>query len=271
MTRTSFFTEAERDLSQCFVEQGYVIVDADDPGELKRIRHRAAQLAAEYLQHATPIDSGTYLNQIHRHVTATTLNGLRLHVINGLNNEPWIRTSYFALARRALEMLVGNELAMQRRVNLSIQLPQDNSSLLPIHADVWDGDSPYEVVVWVPLVDCHDTKAMYLVGPNAQGDLESTFKTLGDKTAEDLYQAFRDKAPFIPVRYGQVMVFSQTLMHGNRVNLEDETRWSMNVRFKSALSPYADKRLGEFFEPITLRAATQVGLNYRPLEGFEDD
>ena len=45
----------------------------------------------------------------------------------------------------------------------------------------------------------------------------------------------------------------------------------MNVRFKSALSPYADKRLGEFFEPITIRAATTVGMNYQFIEGFDDE
>lgn len=271
MSQASFFTESEQHLAQRFLEHGYVIVDVDDRDELDRIQSHAAQLAAAYLQHTAPPDPRTYLDQIHRHVTAQTLNGLRLHVINGLNGEPWMRPSYFAVARRALETLVGNELAMQRRVNLSIQLPQDSSSLLPIHADVWDGDSPYEVVVWIPLVDCYDTKAMYLVSPSGQDNLDDTFKGLSNKSAEDLYQAFKDKAHFIPVRYGQVMIFSQTLMHGNRVNQIDETRWSMNVRFKSALSPYADKRLGEFFEPITLRAATQVGLNYRPIKGFEDD
>ena len=43
---------------------------------------------------------------------------------------------------------------MQMRVNLSIQLPRDKSSLLPVHSDVWSGDSPFETVVWLPLVDC---------------------------------------------------------------------------------------------------------------------
>ena len=48
--------------------------------------------------------------------------------------------------------------------------------------------------------------------------------------------------------YGKVLLFSQNLMHGNRINQEPETRWSMNCRFKSLFSPYAEKRLGEFFE-----------------------
>jgi hypothetical protein len=59
-------------------------------------------------------------------------------------------------------------------------------------------------------------------------------------------------------------------MHGNRVNRESTARWSMNVRFKGLFTPYADKRLGEFFEPITLRAATRIGLDYRLPDGFHE-
>ena len=34
---------------------------------------------------------------------------------------------------------------MQKSLNLSIQFPKDDSSLLPIHSDVWSGDSPFEI------------------------------------------------------------------------------------------------------------------------------
>ena len=54
---------------------------------------------------------------------------------------------------------------MQKNINLSIQMPGDDSSMLPVHADVLNGDSPFEVVLWVPLVDCHATKSMYILSP----------------------------------------------------------------------------------------------------------
>ena len=34
-------------------------------------------------------------------------------------------------------------------------------------------------------------------------------------------------------------------------------------RFKSIFSPYGDKKIGEFFEPITLRPASKIGMNYK--------
>ena len=51
--------------------------------------------------------------------------------------------------------------------------------------------------------------------------------------------------------------------HGNVINKENETRWTMNCRFKSVFTPYKDKKIGEFYEPITLKPATKRGLNYK--------
>ena len=65
------------------------------------------------------------------------------------------------------------------------------------------------------------------------------------------------------LKAGEVLIFNQNLPHGNRVNQESETRWSMNCRFKSVFTPYGDKKIGEFFEPVTLKAASRVGMNYR--------
>ena len=59
-----------------------------------------------------------------------------------------------------------------------------------------------------------------------------------------------------------MLIFNQALPHGNIVNNEKETRWSMNCRFKSVFSPYGDKKLGEFFEPITLRVTSELAIKY---------
>ena len=157
---------------------------------------------------------------------------------------------------------------MQRRLNLSIQLPGDRSSLLPVHADVWDGDSPFEVVAWLPLVDCHRSKSMYLLPPERAAAWEARMAEFDGRSTEDLFRAIEPEVIWLNVPFGHLLLFSQNLMHGNRVNRESETRWSMNCRFKSLFSPYAEKRLGEFFEPITLRPATRIGLGYRLPGGF---
>jgi len=264
----TFLSAEDHELAQAFLDDGHVVCAAEDLTGLERIRARAAELAADHLGLELTDDPTDLLNTIHERVGIKDLNALRLAVFNGLNTEPWFRPTYFSLARTLIERLVGNELCMQRRINLSIQMPNDESSLLPVHADVWDGDSPFEVVLWVPLVDCFDTKAMYLMPPAKNRDAQNSLSKFNDGSAEEIFNAIADDVNFIKISFGEVMVFSQTLMHGNRVNQVPETRWSMNCRFKSVMSPFADKKLGEFFEPITLRAATRMGLDYKLPEGF---
>ena len=149
------------------------------------------------------------------------------------------------------------------RVNLSIQLPNDGSSLLPIHADTWSGVSPFETVIWLPLVDCFKTKSMYLLPPNKSKKLKDLFLNKKIKTSEDVFEKVKKDLIWLDVKYGQVVIFDQSLPHGNRINKENETRWSMNCRFKSIFTPYADKKIGEFYEPITLKAASKKGISYK--------
>jgi sporadic carbohydrate cluster 2OG-Fe(II) oxygenase len=203
------------------------------------------------------------LNLIHQKIPVSELNNFRLKMIQGLNEMPSFREMYFRLAKPYLEALVGNELAMQLRVNLSIQFPDDNSSLLPVHADTWSGDSSFEVVVWIPLVDCYATKAMYLLPPKEARELSENFLARAGFSSEDLYATIANEVHWLEVNYGEVLIFNQALPHGNRVNSESETRWSMNCRFKGVFTPYGDKKIGEFFEPITLRAASKNGMNYQ--------
>ena len=51
--------------------------------------------------------------------------------------------------------------------------------------------------------------------------------------------------------------------YGNIINNEAETRWSMNCRFKGLFTPYKDKRIGEYYEPIIIKPATRRGINYK--------
>lgn len=226
------------------------------------------QLMAEFLAKGIikiPVESRSALETIKSTIFSpssypSNLNDFRLSRIKDLNDIPDIKSLYFSLAKHALETLVGNELVMQRNINLSIQLPGDDSSLLPIHCDTWSGDSPYEVVLWVPLVDCYDTKSMFFVDAEFDKWAQSNLKNYSN--TEDLWEAVKHRATFMDVKYGECLIFTQNIMHGNRVNETNETRWSMNCRFKSALTPYADKKLGEFFEPITIRPATRIGAKY---------
>ncbi|MEI7669764.1 MAG: sporadic carbohydrate cluster 2OG-Fe(II) oxygenase [Pseudomonadota bacterium] len=265
---SGFIKKEENTLMQNFLAKGIISVKVEDRNALDKIRDFLADTAAVWLQLPVQKDKGKFLDNIHNHISVEKLNDFRLALLNEMKKQAWLRPAYFALAKNTLEIIVGNELAMQRNVNLSIQLPNDDSSLLPIHSDVWSGDSPYEIVLWVPYVNCFATKSMYFCDLKTDEKLQPNLSDFQNKTSEDLYYRVAKDAPFMDVPYGEVLLFTQNIMHGNRVNIENESRWSSNCRFKSVLSPYSDKKLGEFFEPITLRPATRFGLRYKLPEGF---
>ena len=45
--------------------------------------------------------------------------------------------------------ILGPDLLIQTKLNLSIQMPGDTSSLLPAHSDTWSSDSPFQLNLWI--------------------------------------------------------------------------------------------------------------------------
>ena len=154
-------------------------------------------------------------------------------------------------------------MAMQRGLNLSIQLPGDESSLLPAHSDIWSGNSPFEAVFWLPLVDCYRTRSMYLLARPLSEEVLAHFSRYSNLTATEFFREIEPMVTWVEVKQGEGLIFWHGLVHGNEINREPLTRWSMNIRFKGLLSPYGDKEIGESFFPIAVRPLTRLGYGYK--------
>tara|TARA_B100001063_G_C16648378_1_gene494578 strand:+ start:187 stop:975 length:789 start_codon:yes stop_codon:yes gene_type:complete len=257
------FNEEEKKINKEFTEKGFIIKPSQSKNALLEIKNDLVNQIKKFLKINRKVNSDDLLNNIHNEISVNKLNNMRLHLIENLNLSRKNKKLYFESSKKFIEILVGNELAMQKKISLSIQFPKDDSSLLPVHSDTWSGLSPFEVVVWIPLVDCFKTKAMFILPPKHTNDLSKNFKNFSKGSTEDIFKKISKKIKWIDIKFGEILIFNQHLPHGNRVNNEQETRWSMNCRFKSIFSPYADKKIGEFYEPITLRAASKLGMNYK--------
>ena len=203
------------------------------------------------------------LNKLHLYVKSNELNKIRLKLISQINKDLKFRKNYFLVAKNMIHHIVGNELAMQININLSIQFPNDESSLLPIHSDTWSGDSPFESVLWLPMVNCYKTKSMFILEAKKIDYFNKNFSKKSIKSVDDLYLKFKKNLKFIKINYGEFLLFNQNLPHGNLINRTNETRVSLNCRFKGLFTPYMQKDLGSFFSPLKLRAATKLGLDYK--------
>lgn len=259
----SFFQTEENEAIQSFLEKGYYRFQIKNLPLLNSLRHQLFSWSKELLTLMPDLEEAAFFDEVARFLPIERLNDFRLGLIQRLTATPEIRSWLYHMAREPLEWLVGNELAMQRALNLSIQLPRDDSSLLPLHSDVWSGNSPYEVVFWMPLVDCYATKSMYVLPRSISDRVLSDFSRYASMSAEGFYKALEKDMEWMDVPYGYGLIFTHSIIHGNRVNLEASSRWSMNTRFKSLLSPYGSKELGESFLPITIRPATRVGYEYK--------
>ena len=270
VTAVTFLTAPDRDICDMFLRDGYVIEPTGDRPALDRIRDFVVGRTAEFIGEATPSDGQRFLDTIADQVRPEQLNDLRLRLIDELLREMWFRKAFFACGRQLLETLVGNELAMQRGIGFSIQLPNDDGSVLPLHSDVWSEDSPFEVVLWIPLVDCFGSKCMFLLPPQSDAKWRPHVHEFQRGAVDRLFDAVEPELRWLEVPYGKVLVFTHTLMHGNRVNIETSARWSINVRFKALFTPYSDKQLGDFFEPIIVRPASRIGMTYELPGGFDE-
>ena len=269
----SFIGAEEEALSSEFLKNGYVIRAADDAAAMQELRREVVKIICAHLNTTLPSDDAEFLNNIHKQVPVEKLNDLRLATYNKVNAQPWFRPTYYAVAKKALHALVGNELAMQNRVNLSVQMPNDESSLLAVHADTWSAETPFQIVVWIPLTDVYDTKSMYILDPEHNREVTSKMKALSERGGSArLFEEYKAHFKWLTIPFGSVMLFSPILLHGNVVNATPETRWSFNCRFTGLFTPYTsdEKRLGTFYLPITTKVVSRVGMNYREPEGFHE-
>ena len=258
----SFFSSGELELSSIFLRDGYVVREAESESNLKGIREDVIQIATNWLKQ-NDLESDSFdLANSHKFVPNDQLNDLRLTIFAEINKHADIRQRYFSLARQSLATLVGNELAMQNKVNMSVQQPNDESSVLPMHSDIWTGDSPFQVVLWVPLTDASETNSMFFLPPIASREARNRVATGEFKSMDQIENAYRSQLITMVVPYGKVLIFDSSCLHGNVLNETKTSRWSINCRFTGLLTPFTnpERRLGTYYLPITTRAATKMGL-----------
>lgn len=260
---TNFLSKKEFLISKEFEKKGYIIFNLRQ----KKILEEIDKIIKIYIKKKFKFKKfnnvSKFLNNFHLYCPKKKLNNCRLDILTLINKSEIIKKLYFQCSKEILDTIVGNELVMQKKINLSIQLPKDDSSLLTLHSDVWSGDSPYEVVIWIPLVNCYKTKSMYILKANKYKKFEKNFKNLCKKSSNTIFNYIKKDVTWLSVKRGQGLIFNQSLPHGNIINKEKETRWSLNCRFKSLFSPYGDKKIAEFFRPITLRKISEIGMNYK--------
>ena len=189
----SFLTSDDTKISNEFKRDGYVIRNVADKKSLDYIQSQFIKLIKKNYEFEKNYNNEKILNFVHKKIKKNQLNNFRLKILNHINKNENCRYSYFKISKPYLEAIVGNELVMQKKINLSIQLPEDRDSLLAVHSDVWSGDSPFEVVVWLPLVNCFKTKSMYILPANLSSQFNKKISKKNYQNSEKVFQLIKKK------------------------------------------------------------------------------
>ncbi len=243
-----------------FLAKGYFIANLDkrELNKLDKVKKEIIILLKKKSKFKIK-KSSNYLENFHLNIKKNNLNKIRINIFKKLNKNKFNKR-YYDICSKYIEPIVGLENVIQKKINLSIQLPNDDSSLLPVHSDTWAGDSPFEIVVWIPLVDCRKSQSMFILPRNTKSFRNFNRKSF--RSEKEIMNTIKNEIKFINIKYGQILVFSQNLPHGNIINKEKKTRWSLNARIKSLMSPYSSKGILDFFDIIKIMPATKLGLNY---------
>ena len=162
-------------------------------------------------------------------------------------------------------MFVGSELC-RSDINLSIQLPNDKSSLLEMHTDFFSGESLYQINLWIPFTKVKRTQSLFIINPKNSIKILKKIKKSKNLKFNDIEKKYRSKMNWISLSEGEGLLFSPNCLHGNVVNKEKYTRWSINVRYKNLYSPYGktknEKNILSFYKPYTLKGITKFNLEY---------
>jgi len=190
------------------------------------------------------------LPELHNHIESEEVNSLRMMIYRRLNRDRQLKELFYSLCSKKHKDIVGDVVSYQVKINVSIQMPGDLTSVLPAHCDSWAGDSPYQVNAWIPITDCESSASMFVVERERSIELLRRLKNGAPLGILDNSSEYR----FVEALAGDLVIFNGNYIHGNICNKTDQTRVSINFRFKSPWAPeyrsdFPDRSTPVYYEP----------------------
>ena len=81
-----FFTDYEKEISNEYLKNGYIIRPADDMNALHEIKREFISTISDILGDRSLADPENLLNNIHTHISPSELNSFRMEIIQSINS-----------------------------------------------------------------------------------------------------------------------------------------------------------------------------------------
>lgn len=141
---------------------------------------------------------------------------------------------------KIVEQLCGRELLIQRRANTIFNLPGEEQRRQWPHYELMSGISPYTFVMWAPFHDLDDDGGVYYV------PREKSFETIKIEHDQGLVNGptiLNKMNTYKPakLKFGEAIVFSPFILHGNVSFNSNLARIACSVRFQDKYKPIMQK------------------------------
>jgi len=191
-----------------------------------------------------------HLEDLHQVINIKELNDYRLKMINQINESSESIERIINPFWKNIKEITGPDCLRQKRINLVIHMPQDENSIIPMHTDVKTGNSAFEIGLWLPLTECLAENTMSILPfskwEEAQGDMNRI-------NVQELVPIINKGA--------EALFFKHFLPHGNSINQTNQTRVSLNIRFKSLFSPENKKTILDYYTPWKISDFSRIAID----------
>ena len=264
-------------MTDTYKRDGYLLVrQAIPPADLEPFRARLQRQVGAYAQEM--FDRGK-IDRLHEELPF----GQRLaalHRANELRLRSWDALGFgpelHALIHHpgivdALDPHLGPNVSFNGDYHLRPKMPGSELTAFPLHQDSQYYGKPSQhahiITVWIPLVDVDETNGcLYLIpGSNAWELIGSARdKNQNMRSFEDV-EARAAPVP-MPMKLGDILLFSNMTFHGSKVNRSAEVRWSIDIRYCRTRGAYSAPPLvdqGEEFMRAKLERTGRLPLVVR--------
>jgi len=241
-----------------FSKNGFVKVPAVDMAPLNEVRNYIIeQIKICFNTHSEEKNIDLFLDRIHQlKMSDGDLNTGKLKLIESCTAKGDIGKLLYQAFRVYIDTLLGPDLLMQKNTNI-ILFPPNYEHYTEPHRDA-PLNSAFELVFWIPLNRCYGTKSLYILNIEKS---KKAFELLKSENSFKKFESFcQNEGDYLEANFGEACIFWTGLAHGSVANKENETRWTLNMRYKNAYSPNGVKDTLQFFEILKLSPVSEFAI-----------
>lgn len=245
-----------------FSTKGFTILEIENEEEIEIAKGFVSNSITQ--KKNQNMSSDYILNNIHiieGNMTDAKANQMTMGIINAFKEKYDMSEVVYRSAKTFIDKILGMDIASQKHPNIVFQYP-GSMRYSELHTDA-PKNSCFELVAWLPLVDCYGTKSFYIIDYNKSIELLQEYREQPGMEWARFKERCMTEATHLKINYGEVLIFWSGLIHGSLVNESQESRLSFNTRFKQLYAPGGLKDPLIFYKVLQTSPITEFAINYK--------